>query len=141
MLANTISAAIWIAIFALSALAWVKGGRPERLGALAVILGALAVLATHAAAPTAAQPMILLVIDGGLAAAFLLLAMQFVSPWLGVAMLLQAIQFSLHAYYLVVEKAHDNLYKMVNNINTVGVMLCILAGTLLAWRQRRVGAR
>jgi hypothetical protein len=50
-------------------------------------------------------------------------------------MILQAVQFSLHAYYLVGERPHDRSYAIVNNIDTLGVLLCILVGTLLAWRQ------
>ncbi|MFT4251888.1 MAG: hypothetical protein QM608_05350 [Caulobacter sp.] len=136
MFANTVSAVIWISIVSLMAFAWTKGGRPERFGALAVTLGAVAVLVTHKLLPPPVQPFLLLIVDAGLAGVFLLLAMRFVSPWLGVAMLLQAVQFSLHAYYLVVEKPHDYLYKSVNNINTVGVLLCVLVGTLLAWRKK-----
>ena len=135
MLANAISVAIWIAIVALAAFAWFKGGRPERLGAMSVVLGAVAVSATHLLLPRAVQPFVLVFVDAALAAAFLMLAMRFVSPWLGVAMLLQAVQFSLHAYYLVVEKPHDYLYKSVNNINTIGVLLCVLTGTVMAWRR------
>lgn len=141
MLASTISATIWIAILSLVAFAWAKGGRPERQGALAVALGAVAVFVTHKFLPAPIQPFILLVVDAGLAAIFLLLAMRYVSPWLGVAMLLQAVQFSLHAYYLVVEKPHDYLYKSVNNINTIGVLLCVLFGTIAAWRRSAKAAK
>ncbi|MBI1686562.1 hypothetical protein [Caulobacter hibisci] len=141
MLGNAISVGIWIAIVALVAFAWAKGGRAERFGALAILLGALGVSATHVLLPRSAQPIILLIDDAALAVAFLMLAMRFVSPWLGVAMLLQAVQFSLHAYYLVVEKPHDYLYKSVNNINTVGVLLCVLFGTILAWRRSARAAK
>lgn len=140
MLANAISAVIWGAILALAALAWLRGGHPERMGSLAVVLGAVAVSATHLLLPHALQPIVLLVVDAALAAVFLTLAMRFVSPWLGVAMILQAVQFSLHAYYLVVALRHDHFYKMVNNINTIGVLACILFGTVMAWRrQARAG--
>ncbi|WP_244906776.1 hypothetical protein [Caulobacter flavus] len=111
------------------------------MGSLAVLLGALAVMITHKLAPEGVQSVVLLVIDAALAVAFLLLAMRFVSQWLGVAMLLQAVQFSLHAYYLVVEKPHDYLYRSVNNINTIGVLLAVLVGTLLAWRRNARAAK
>lgn len=141
MLASAISAAIWIAIVSLVAFAWLKGSLPERMGSLAVLLGALAVLLTHRLFPEGAQAVVLLVIDAGLAVTFLMLAMRFVSPWLGAAMLLQAVQFSLHAYYLVVEKPHDYLYRSVNNINTIGVLVAVLVGTLLAWRRNARAAK
>lgn len=55
-------------------------------------------------------------------------------------MLLQAMQFSLHAFYIVVEKAHDRLYSIVNNLDTIGVILCVLVGTLISWRRRAKAA-
>lgn len=133
--------ALWIAILALAVFAWAKGGKAERLAALAVVIGSVGVSVIHMLLPPAIQPVVLLVDDAALAVVFLLLAMRFVSAWLGVAMLLQAVQFSLHAYYLVADKGHDNLYKMVNNINTIGVMLCILFGTILAWRRKARAAK
>lgn len=57
------------------------------------------------------------------------------------AELVQGIQFSLHAYYLVGGLARDNTYAMVNNLDSIGVLLCILVGTLLAWRRRRASAK
>jgi hypothetical protein len=141
MFGNLIAVVIWGAIIALAVLAWAKGGKAERLAALAVVIGSVGVSAIHLLLPPAIQPVVLLIDDAALAVVFLLLAMRFVSAWLGVAMLLQAVQFSLHAYYLVAEKAHDNLYKMVNNINTIGVLACILLGTVLAWRKKARAAK
>jgi hypothetical protein len=60
---------------------------------------------------------------------------------LGIAMLLQAIQFSLHAYYLVGGLPRDRTFAMVNNLDSIGVLLCILAGTLLTWRRRARAAK
>ena len=56
-------------------------------------------------------------------------------------MILQGAQFSLHAYYLVAERSFDRLYSIINNINTYGVILCILVGTLIAWRRRARAAQ
>ena len=50
--------------------------------------------------------------------------------------LFQAAQFTLHAYYLVTEMPRDRLYSIINNVDTVGVLVCILTGTLVAWRRR-----
>ena len=73
--------------------------------------------------------------------AFLTLALRHASPWLGGAMLFQAIQFSLHAYYLVGELPRDFTYAVINNIDTIGVLACILVGALLAWRKRMRAAK
>jgi hypothetical protein len=55
-------------------------------------------------------------------------------------MLLQAIQFGLHAYYIVGELPHDRTYGLVNNLNSIGVLLCILFGIFASWRkQARAG--
>ncbi len=130
---------VWAVIIAICGLIGVKGGMPERLAALSLVGAALLVMAIHAFAPKGLQSLLLLADDGGLAIAFLFLSLRYLSPWLGVAMMLQAGQFSLHAYYLVGERSHDRLYAVVNNVNTLGVLACILVGTLIAWR-RRAGA-
>ena len=70
---------------------------------------------------------------------FLYLALRYMSQWLGVAMLLQAIQFSLHAYYLVGELPRDRTYALINNLDSIGVLACILIGTLMTWRRRASG--
>ena len=51
-------------------------------------------------------------------------------------MLLQAAQFSLHAYYMVAELAHDWNYARINNVDTTGINLMIIIGTVIAWRRR-----
>ena len=45
-------------------------------------------------------------------------------------------QFSLHAYYLVSELPRDRLYAIANNLVSVAILVCILTGTLIAWRRR-----
>lgn len=127
---------IWILIAGTVFLAWWRGGMAERMGALLVLIGGVIVWLIHLLAPVAVQPLALLMGEAGLALGFLLLAMRFLSPWLGVAMLLQAAQFSLHAYYIIGEKPHDYLYKLVNNINTLAILFVILAATLITWRRR-----
>ena len=78
----------------------------------------------------------LLVVDGMLAFAFLLAALRYVRPWLGIAMVLEGVQFSLHAYFFVVDKPHNYFYSLVNNLVTIGVLLCLVTGSFQAWRQR-----
>jgi len=65
-----------------------------------------------------------------------MLVVRFAYRWLGVTMLLQAVQFSLHAYYLVMDMPPDRLHAWINNLNTTGISLSIMAGVYLAWRRR-----
>jgi len=78
--------------------------------------------------------LVLLGLDGALGLVFLALAVRYTSLWLGGAMLLQAAQFSLHAYYLVLDRHVDLLFAVVNNVVSWGVLLAILFGTLVTWR-------
>jgi hypothetical protein len=82
-----------------------------------------------------------LTIDFVWAIGLLLLVVRYAYRWLGVTMLLQAVQFSLHAYYLVMGLKPDRLHAWVNNLDTVGISLSIFVGTLLAWRRRIVLAQ
>src|SRR6185312_15954673 len=59
------------------------------------------------------------------AVGLLMLVVRYASLWLGVTMLLQAVQFSLHAFYLVMERPHDLIHAWVNNLNEVGISICI----------------
>jgi hypothetical protein len=56
-------------------------------------------------------------------------------------MLLQSAQFSLHAFYLVTERAHDPMHAWINNTTDLGVLLAIVIGTVLAIRRRVAHAR
>lgn len=131
----------WTVLVAILAMAWLRGGQAERLGSLLVLVAAVIAIAVHVAGREDLKPMLLLGDEAFLAVGFLLLALRYTSVWLGVAMLLQAAQFSLHAYYLVAERPHDRLYSTINNIDTLGVLACILVGTLLAWRKRAGAAK
>jgi len=71
----------------------------------------------------------------------LMLVVRYASPWLGVTMLLQAVQFSLHAYYMVMERQHDLLHAWVNNLDEVGISVCITVGVVLAIHRRSTLAR
>lgn len=119
--------------------AWVKGGAAERAAATLILVSILANLAIHALTPKEAQSFLLLGLDGFLAASLLLLALRYASFWLGGAVMLQAVQFSLHAYYLVSEMRHDRNYAVVNNLVTYGLLLLILLGTVRAWLGKRTG--
>lgn len=126
----------WVVLVGAALFAWSKGGPAERLGATLKVFTSATALTVHHTLKLESISVALLVADGLLAIGFLLLAVRYVSLWLGAAMILQGAQFSLHAYYLVAERSLDRLYSIINNVNTYGVILCILAGTLIAWRRR-----
>jgi hypothetical protein len=123
------------------ALALARGGPPERLGAVIVLGTMVGVELIHMLAPQDMRSVLLLGIDGLIAGGFLLIALRYTSLWLGGAMLLQAVQFSLHAYYLVTQQRLDHNYKTINNIDSFGVLLFILVGTVLSWRKRAQAAK
>jgi len=133
---------LWILSVATVLLAWLRGGPAERLGATMILVGNLSVVAVHFLVPGEPLALALLMTDAALAVGFLIVAMRYLSPWLGLAMILQAIQFSLHAYYLIGEKPHDYLYRAINNFNTFAILLIILAATILsAFRHRSPRAK
>ena len=75
------------------------------------------------------------------AAIYLLLAVRFANLWIGGAMLLQAGEFSLDAFYLVTDRPLDHLHAWVNNTCEWGVVLCILLGAILSILRRATLAR
>ena len=118
-----------------------RGGPPERVGAGLVLVVFLIGQLIDFIFPVGGKVSHLgqvahLGNDAFLAVGFLLVALRYGSLWLGGAMILQAVQFSLHAFYLVVDRTRDTLFAVVNNLNTSGIILCILAGALVAWRRR-----
>ncbi|MDP3173883.1 MAG: hypothetical protein Q8M88_05560 [Phenylobacterium sp.] len=118
-------------------LAFLRGGPPERVGAGLVLGVALIGQAIDLILPDAHEQVAHLCNDAFLAVGFLLVALRYGSLWLGGSMMLQAVQFSLHAFYLVATKPHDRFFAVVNNANTAGIIACILAGTLVAWRHHK----
>jgi hypothetical protein len=126
----------WAATLAVLAFAWWKGGSAERYGASLKLITSLVAFAVHHLLNQETISVALLVADGVLAVGFLILAIRYSSLWIGAAMLLQGGQFSLHAFYLVAELPRDRLYAIANNLVTLAILLCILAGTVIAWRAR-----
>jgi hypothetical protein len=132
---------VWFTILAVCAFAYFKGDHAERWGALTVVGGSVYALAIHLLLPKELRPIFLLMGEGVMGVTFLMLAMRYPSAWLGVVVLLQAIQCSLHAYYLVGERKHDLTYAVINNVDTLGILTCLTIGTLLAWRRRTQAAK
>ncbi len=129
----------WVVLAIVLVLACWKGGSAERMGVVIVLAGAAYALLVHTIAPKSATALLLLLGEGVMGGGFLYLALRYMSQWLGVAMLLQAIQFSLHAYYLVGELPRDRTYALINNLDSIGVLACILIGTLITWRRQVAG--
>lgn len=113
-----------------------KGGPGERYGA-AVILGVIILQRLSVAvAPDSWRPIIGLCADASTALGLLALTLWFASPWLGAVMLFYAAQFTLHSVYLVTGRPHDALHMVVNNLDFAGTHLCLVVGTVVAWRRR-----
>jgi hypothetical protein len=113
-----------------------KGGPGERSGA-SVILANLVILRLFAIfLPAASYGLAELAVDGLTAMALLVLVLRFASLWLGGVMLLYALQFSSHAFYMVTERPADRLHAIINNLDFTGVVVCLVTGTAVAWRRR-----
>ena len=136
---------IWILVPAgLSACAFAlaKGGRAERYAAL-VILANFAVGGVGGLEFGQNAALIFRLANDGLAAmALMSITVIYASPWLGLAMLLYAGQFSLHAFYFVTGRnVADHLHAVVNNVLFSGILFCLMAGTVMSWRRRTREAR
>jgi hypothetical protein len=125
----------WLLVALVCALAWLRGSAPEKWGGGIVVAGAVYALALNWLHLDAMHSYLLLAGEGAMGMGFLMLAMRYASAWLGGAMIFQAVQFSLHAYYLVAAKPHDNFYAVVNNVDTLAVLACLLTGTIMTWRK------
>lgn len=121
------------------AFAWWKGGSPERVGALFNGVVCLGVTVFQTLTHQAYGTLPILVADGLIAVAFLILAIRFASLWLGTAMLLQAIGFCMHSALLMNLVTPGYAYYAAMNIMSLGVLLSILLGTAYAWAVRPRG--
>jgi hypothetical protein len=127
---------VWLAVLATFLFAVLKGGIAERYAATLVVVGALYAFGVGRLLDNEMQTLALLLGEFLLAMGFLVLAVRYASLWLGGAMLLQAVQFTLHAWYMLGERRPDMFIVIVNNADTVGILLCIVLGTITAWRRR-----
>ncbi|MCR5874186.1 hypothetical protein LRS10_08445 [Phenylobacterium sp. J426] len=118
-----------------------KGDLPERVGALIILLNAALTLAVGGLLDDHVGYLFNMVLDGVTAVAFLLMTTQWGRLWLGAAMLIYAAQFALRSYYLVTDRPHDNLHALINNANFMALVICVVVGTIVAWRRRAALAR
>jgi hypothetical protein len=135
-----------IALIVCCGLALLKGGPAERAGAALIGVTWVAVLGASAAAQSYVPAIVFLASDAILALGLLILAIRYSSWWLGAAMLLQGLVLSLHAAHFAPVHAEEsiqvlNLYILGKNLASMAVLLTVLAGTLVSWRQRVVGSR
>ncbi len=131
----------WLVLIGTCLYAWFKGAAPERFGAAFLLAAALLALFIDKMLPESAKVGWTLTGEGLLALGFLVLAIRYASLWLGAAMMLQGAQFSLHAFYIVMERANDWLFWAVSNLVTFGIIICILVGVTVSWRRARGLAR
>jgi hypothetical protein len=130
-------ALLWALLLVVCAYAYLRGGQPERAGAVIVCAVTVASAIGDATLRENAFLIARLIAEGVAALGFLYIAIRYGSMWIGGVMLLQACQFSLHAIYFVTARSHDTPYVIVNNLNFLGILACLTAGTLAASRRRR----
>lgn len=131
---------LWVAIIAACAFGLIKGGPAERVGAGMVLLISIAFVIVNEVVPEFGRPVPHLVLDGVLALVFLALAVRYASLWIGAVMLLQGVQFSLHAYFFVTKLTPGVSYAIVNNLVTWATLLGVVLGTLAYMRHSRAAA-
>jgi hypothetical protein len=127
--------------FAICLFALWKGGFPERFGGGLIVGIILLTRLVDGVTPDSALPVIRLASDGLTAVGLLVIALAYGSLWIGGAMLLYAAQFTLYSYYFVTERPPDLFQAVVNNLDFLGIHLCLVIGTLVAWRRRVVERR
>jgi hypothetical protein len=124
-----------VCVFAL----W-KGGPAERMGATVIVVLSIAERLAHAL-PQPWWPIISLCGDALTALGLLVVALRYASFWLGGVMLLYAAQFTLHSFYLVTGRSSDTpMHIVISDINFAAILVCLTAGTLMAWRSRLISA-
>lgn len=138
--------AITAIMVAVCALAWLKGGTAERIGAgliagFWVFQDSLQTLAGSFAASLPLVQLPILLGDFILATGFLVLALRFASLWLGVAMLAQGAQLGAHAIFIANGGHHADDFARWSNISSAVLLTSLLTGTLTCWRRRVVARR
>ena len=133
--------ACYCAIGGSAVFAWLRGTWVERAGVGLNVGAAILVFLAQAFWIVPGLPSALLTIDGVFALGFLALAVRYASLWLGGALIFQGLQFGLHAYYLVMARPLDLFHARANNIDTYGVIACLVIGAEAAGRRRSRMAR
>jgi hypothetical protein len=127
--------------FGISLFALWKGGPAERLGGAMVGANLILSILSGLFLPHSLETLCRLTLDGLTAIGLLVVAVRYASFWLGGVMLLYAAQFSLHAVYMVTARPIDLLHIKINNMNFLGISICLAVGTIVGWRQRMARRR
>ena len=129
---------VWVFAF------W-RGARAERWGAAIIMANqALTFVLTYFVGRQSPGPIGLiaqLTLDGAAAVALLLVLLRFGRPWLGIAMLLYAAQFTLQSVYIVAALKKDYLHVLLNNLNFIAIHLSLAIGTGQVWLRNRRSAK
>lgn len=113
-----------------------KGGPAERWAAACVAVNMLAAILL-AEALGRVDGMIRFANDGLTALALLAVTVRYAAPWMIGVMFFYAVQFAMHAYYMVMGRDDsDYLHALINNVDFAGVIACLVVGTAVAWRGR-----
>jgi hypothetical protein len=135
MKAFAVFAIEYLLAFGCAAFAFRQGDRPERLGAILLVIdliGGATINLLRLDSPT-----LYLIEDGVFAVGLLPLAVIYVSYWIGAATLLAAALFSLEALYLVNDWTLDNTYMRINNGLWLALPLTFLISGICNWLRRR----
>ena len=129
-----------IALLATVAFAVLKGGRPERLGALWLLFNVAihTLLQLYGPRTTAFD----LMADGIYATGLLPLAFFFVSWWIGIQTLIACAGFGIEAFYLLLDRPVDYTFTGISNLLFGAGILNLFGATLGSlWHRRRSAAR
>lgn len=112
-----------------------RGGRPERIAAVIVIANIVVGDVGRVLLPDSIA-LLRLVNDGLTATALLVVTVFYGALWMGGVMLFYAAQFAMHSYYIVTERpTRDYLYALINNVNFLGVIMCLVIGAAVSRRR------
>ena len=124
---------------------WIKGGPPERLGAVMVVVSWLGTDFARAATGLTIPTSVMFLSDLLLSLGFLYVSVRYSSLWLGLAMLFESFCFALHALQLGDNDAprwHGMIiYLLLNNILSYLVLLTLAGGTLATMHKRALARR
>jgi hypothetical protein len=136
-----------LTLFALvvCALAFWRGGAAERWGAAIFasqqLVFLILIYVVEGGAREQTSLLVQLVSDGVAAVALLFVLLRYGRPWLGIAMLLCAAQFTLQSVYLVGEIEKNYWHVLVNNLNFIAIHVSLLVGTAQHWMRSAKAAR
>ena len=113
-----------------------KGGSAERMGAALILANALLGNAGSLFFPDSIPAVVWLIGDGLTAVGLLIVAVVYASFWLGGVMILYAALFTLHSFYFVTSRPIDLFHARANNLDFLGISICLAIGTIISWRRR-----